>query len=146
MTRGMEGQFLDRIFRMGKLYLQWLDSWEFVKNKWVMTGLREVKRRFGILRHKCPLCQAKMSYYNIVCQAQGASGEPTGTPMPLSLYTRSGFLPGALLPLGHPQFGVCPVGHRTARIFVNDGGGDGFNGYLVHLFKMDDKMEVIASP
>ena len=142
----MNKLFRDRAFELSKLYFQSLSTWEFVNDKWAMAGLREVKRFFGLLRHECPLCQAKMPYYVILCQARDASGEPVGNPKPLPLYTKNGgFLPVMLLPLGSLQFGVCPSGHETARIYVNSGGGDGFDGYLIHQFRAD-KMVQIACP
>ncbi|MEK9174130.1 MAG: hypothetical protein AAB845_02585, partial [Patescibacteria group bacterium] len=101
--------FHDRAFELGKLYLQSLGTWEFTNDKWAMTGLREVRRFFGLFHHKCPLCQVGMPYYTILCQARDTNGEPVGESGPLPLYTNTGaFLPGMLFPLGGLQFGVCP--------------------------------------
>ncbi|MFH1145430.1 MAG: hypothetical protein V1707_00490 [bacterium] len=135
----------NRIFELGKIYLQWLNTWNFVSDKWVMTGLSETKRLLGLLAHKCPLCQMNTHYYMILCQAKDADGNPIGKQQILPHYTKSGFFPGMIEPLGKLNFGICPTGHETAKIYVNCNGGDGSWGDLVHQFN-GNEISQIARP
>lgn len=143
----MDRFFRNRVFKLGKLYIQSLDAWEFTSERWVITGLREAKLFFGLLDCKCPICKVKTKFYIILCQAKGPCGFPIGRSQVLPLYTKHGGFLAFLdfMPLGNLQFSICPNGHEIARIMVNSGGGDGSDGYLIHQFK-DSKMTQIACP
>ena len=134
----------DRAFKLGVLYLQSLDALEATSSSWTMVGLREVKRFLGLLNHRCPLCQENMHYYIILCRAKNTCGKPVGKSQPLPILTKDGFLPGMLIPFGELQFGVCYNNHEVARIDVNHGGGDGFNGFLIHQFKGNRIVRIVC--
>lgn len=141
----MGGCLQKRIFELGKMYLESLGTYEFTNDKWVMTGLREAKCLFGLLSNECRLCKTPTRFYSILCNAKGANETPVGKAIILPLCTEEILTSLNLLPIGDLQFGICPNGHETARIMVNFGGGDGFEGYLVHQYK-DNKMIQIARP
>ena len=48
-------EMTERIFKMAQSHIEEAGVWEHTNRLWVMTGLKEVKRWFGLRSHVCPV-------------------------------------------------------------------------------------------